>query len=99
MEVVAEAVSSAGVGSVIVAPAAFFIVTLAVFVVCAVNCSTSVTVALPLPAIAPRLQLMLPAADEHVPWLGVTDTNVAPPVVGQVSERIASGMVEVALLL
>lgn len=67
-------------------------------VVCAVNDSVSVTVALPLPAIAPRLQLMFPAADEHVPWLGVTDTNVAPPVVGQVSERIASGMLEVALL-
>jgi hypothetical protein len=70
---------------------------LAVFVACAVNCSTRVTVADPLPAIEPRLQLMLPVADEHVPWLGETETNVTP-LVGQVSLRLTAGTVVVVEL-
>jgi hypothetical protein len=70
----------------------------AVFVVCAVNCSTRVTVADPLPAIEPRLQLMLPVADEHVPWLGETEIKVAP-LVGQVSLRLTEGMVVAVVLL
>ena len=98
MEVVADVVSSAGVGSVSGLPVASFMEPLAVFVVCAVNCSTRVTVADPLPAIEPRLQLMLPAADEQVPWLEVTEMKFAP-LVGHVSLRLTEGMVVAVELL
>lgn len=79
-------------------PVASFMEPLAVFVVCAVNCSTRVTVAEPLPAIDPRLQLMLPVADEQVPWLGVAEMKVAP-LVGHVSLRLTEGILVVVVLL
>lgn len=98
MEVVADAMSSAGVGSVSGLPTPSFMAPLAVLAVWAVSCSTRVTVAEPLPVIEPRLQLMLPVADEQVPWLGVAEMKVAP-LVGHVSLRLTEGILVVVVLL